>query len=170
MIDQALREVGIRAVVLNGVQDAREADIVGDAGQRGALTIATNMAGRGTDIKLSAEARQAGGLHVIGTQRHRSRRVDRQLAGRSARQGDPGSAQFLISSDDDLFQKYGRELAAKIRSAAGADGESCRDFSGEIKGLQQKIERGQFELRRRLVRQDGWLDQVRNTMVNDQPG
>ena len=93
-------------MILNGIQDESEASIVAGAGEPGAITIATNMAGRGTDIKLTPESRDAGGLHVIGTQRHVSRRIDRQLAGRSARQGDPGSCQFFISPDDELIENH----------------------------------------------------------------
>ena len=167
MVDEALRKIGVQAIVLNGVQDSEEAEIVREAGKVGSLTIATNMAGRGTDIKLTAEAKRLGGLHVIGTQRHTSRRVDRQLAGRSARQGDPGSVRFFISADDDLFQKFGVAHAAKITSAVDGDGESRKDFAEEIARLQMKIEAEQFELRRRLVRQDCWMDQVRETMVQD---
>ncbi len=167
MVAEALHQIGIECLILNGVQDAEEADIVSRAGQCGAITIATNMAGRGTDIKLSAEARQLGGLHVICTQRHTSRRIDRQLAGRSARQGDPGSVQFFVSADDDLFARQGRALAARILRSAGPDGESRTDFSGQVERLQGKIEREQFELRRRLVRHDGWLDQIRETMAAD---
>ncbi|MGI9518411.1 MAG: preprotein translocase subunit SecA [Pirellulaceae bacterium] len=167
MVANALKARGVEAVILNGVQDAEEADIVGRAGQLGAITIATNMAGRGTDIKLSQESRSRGGLHVICTQRHTSRRVDRQLAGRSARQGDPGSVQFFISADDDLFARNGKSLAARICRTAGDDGESRTDFAAEIERLQGKIEREQFELRRRLVGHDGWMDQIRETMAGD---
>lgn len=170
LVEEMLKSIGIRATILNGVQDADEARIISEAGQVGAVTIATNMAGRGTDIKLSPAARQLGGLHVIATQRNSSRRVDRQLAGRSARQGDPGSAQFFLSADDDLFQKHGPGVGDRMMANACVDGESHKDFSADVARLQEKIEKEQFEMRRRLVRQDGWMDQVRNTMVNDQSG
>ena len=167
LIDQALRDRGIQAVILNGIQDEEEADIVAKAGQPGALTIATNMAGRGTDIKLPEQSRSAGGLHVICSQRHVSRRIDRQLAGRSARQGDPGSCQFFISPDDELLEKHDLALGRKIASSADASGECHVDYSEEIAKLQQKIERQQFELRRKLVQQDHWMDQIRATMASE---
>ena len=170
LVNEALRAVGIQATLLNGVQDADEADIISNAGNAGSITIATNMAGRGTDIKIPRDAKLLGGLHVIATQRHTSRRVDRQLAGRSARQGDPGSVQFFVCSEDELFKKFGRNLASRITAAADSDGETCKDFSDDVARLQEKIERDQFDLRRKLVRQDGWMDQVRNAMVNDQSG
>ena len=162
-----LKQRGITAIILNGIQDSDEADIVSRAGQVGSITIATNMAGRGTDIKLSKEARQLGGLHVVGTHRHISRRVDGQLAGRSARQGDPGSAQFFISADDQLFVKYGQRLADKIIATADNDDESRKEFASEVQQLQARIEQVQFDLRCKLVRQDGWMDQARNAVVND---
>lgn len=164
-VDQALKANGIKATVLNGVQDEDEAKIVARAGVLGAITIATNMAGRGTDIKLTDEARAAGGLHVICTQHHTSQRIDRQLIGRSARQGDPGSYQFFVSGDDELFVQHAEQLGSRIRKSAEKGGESCRDFSPEILRLQNRLELEQFQLRRSLVRQDQWMDQIRETMA-----
>ena len=168
LVDVELKKLGITAVLLNGIQDADEAKIIGKAGQVNAITIATNMAGRGTDIKLSKESKQLGGLHVVGAQRNTSRRVDGQLAGRSARQGDPGAAQFFICPDDDLFLKYGQKLAERLKASCGSDPECRKDYAAEVAELQARIERLQFELRCKLVRQDGWMDQARNAVVNDQ--
>ena len=165
-LDETLRAVNVQCTVLNGVQDADEADIIHAAGQIGSLMIATNMAGRGTDIKLSKEARQLGGLHVLATQRNSSHRVDRQLAGRAARQGDPGSCQFFVAADDDLFTQHGHKLAEQIRQAGQRDGgESEFDFSVQIFTLQQHIERHSYTSRKSLVHHDNWMDQIRETMV-----
>ena len=132
LVDQVLQQHAIHCTVLNGVQDADEADIIKEAGKVGSLMIATNMAGRGTDIKLTAESRELGGLHVLATQRNSSARVDRQLAGRAARQGDPGSCQFFVAADDELFTRHGHKLRDQIRAASKHNrvaGESKRDFS-----------------------------------------
>ena len=107
--------------VLNAKQHAREAEIVAEAGKPGTVTIATNMAGRGTDIKLTAESRKAGGLAIIGTERHESRRVDRQLLGRSGRQGDVGSSQFFVSLEDSLMRLFGSDRIAKLMDRMGLE-------------------------------------------------
>ena len=106
-LSRMLKRSGIAHNVLNAKQHQREAEIVAHAGEPGAVTIATNMAGRGTDIKLGAGVREAGGLHIIGTERHESRRIDRQLRGRAGRQGDPGSSKFFLSLEDDLMRLFG---------------------------------------------------------------
>ncbi len=165
LIETVLNHLGIPCHVLNGVQDDEEADIIARAGKPGSIVIATNMAGRGTDIKLSDEARAAGGLHVIGTQRHESRRVDRQLAGRSARQGDPGSCQFFVSADDPLLAENDPGLGSRIARSAGDSGETSTDYSDAIMRLQQTICSQQFLQRRKLVRQDSWMDQVREALA-----
>ncbi len=130
--------------LLNGTQDASEADIVGSAGRSGQIMIATNMAGRGTDIRLDETAKQAGGLHVVVVEHHDSPRVDRQLIGRSARQSDPGSCQFFVAADDEILQRYDVSLAQKIAKAAGSGGESKLRFDSEIEALQQRIEQAQL--------------------------
>ena len=164
-VQEALEAAGVECNVLNGIQDEDEAAIVARAGRPGSVCIATNMAGRGTDIKLTDESREAGGLHVIGAQRLESRRVDRQLAGRSARQGDPGSCQFFISSDDQLLELNSPALARQIFKAAKSEGESSVDFSEQIRQLQGAIEKQKFRQRLTLVQQDNWMDLVRETMV-----
>jgi preprotein translocase subunit SecA len=165
LIESALTRKEIECSVLNGIQDESEAEIVAGAGQPGKITIATNMAGRGTDIKLTDESRAAGGLHVIGSQRFESRRVDGQLAGRAARQGDPGSCQFFIAADDQLIADHAPTLAKKMGRSAGPNGECKKDFTHEIIKLQAHIEETSFQQRCRLVKQEGWLDSVRETMV-----
>ena len=113
LLSRMLRQQNIPHNVLNAKQHAREAQVVAEAGLTGAVTIATNMAGRGTDIKLSPEVKAAGGLAILGTERHESRRVDRQLRGRAGRQGDPGSSQFFVSLEDDLMRMFGSDRIAK---------------------------------------------------------
>ena len=167
LIQQALAESGIDCKVLNGMQDDSEAELVRGAGQIGEVMIATNMAGRGTDIKLSDEARTVGGLHVIGSQRFESRRVDLQLAGRAARQGDPGSCQFFIAADDQLIKDHSPSLARKMVASSTTDGQCSRDFSNDVKALQNHIEFTGFQRRIKLVQQEGWLDNVRETMVGN---
>ena len=117
-----LRREGIAHQVLNAKFHELEAEIVAQAGVAGAVTIATNMAGRGTDIKLDEEARAAGGLKIIGTERHESRRIDNQLRGRSGRQGDPGESRFYISLEDDLMRLFGSEKLMSVFSSLGVDG------------------------------------------------
>src|SRR5690606_18002878 len=114
-----LKMRGIKHDVLNAKQHSREADIVAQAGKPGAVTIATNMAGRGTDIKLGEGVKEAGGLAIVGTEKHESRRVDRQLRGRAGRQGDPGSSQFYVSLEDDLMRMFGSERIAKLMDRMG---------------------------------------------------
>ncbi len=165
LLDKLLRKHDVVCTILNGVQDDDEAQMIAKAGQPESIMIATNMAGRGTDIKLSEESRALGGLHVLATSCNSSHRVDRQLAGRSARQGDPGSCQFFVAADDDLFQQHGEKLSDQIRSAANATGESSRDFSHQLFALQQMIERVSFDSRCKLVHHDNWMDSIRETMV-----
>lgn len=160
-IAEELEVVSVPHVVLNGLQDADEASIVAQAGQVGAVTIATNMAGRGTDIKLSEEARQAGGLHVVVSEPHSSSRVDRQLVGRCSRQGDPGSAQALLSAEDALLMEHAPRLAERIRRMADPDGECRTDLSADVLRIQQRVEAEQSRQRASLLKQDEWLDGVR---------
>ncbi|MCA9148474.1 MAG: hypothetical protein KDA92_04210 [Planctomycetales bacterium] len=164
-VAQALATSGLKCTVLNGVQDEEESDVIAQAGLPGAVTVATNMAGRGTDIKLTAAARTAGGLHVIGTERHLSRRVDLQLAGRAARQGDPGSSRFYVSADDDLLAQHSPELASRLRQHCDEYGESFALTDAEVAQLQQRLEKQQFEVRRMLVQRDNWLNKVRESLA-----
>ena len=134
---------GIKHQVLNAKFHEMEAEIVSHAGEHGAVTIATNMAGRGTDIKLDEEARKAGGLKIIGTERHESRRIDNQLRGRSGRQGDPGESKFYISLEDDLMRLFGSEKLMDIFNALGVpEGEEIQHkmLTNAIEKAQKKIE------------------------------
>ena len=136
--------------VLNAKMHKKEADIVAEAGNPGVVTIATNMAGRGTDIKLSQEVKEAGGLAIIGTERHDSRRVDRQLRGRSGRQGDPGSSQFYVSLEDNLMRLFGSERVAKVMDRMGLeDGEVIQHsmMTKSIERAQKKVEENNFGIR-----------------------
>lgn len=151
-------------VVLNGLQDADEASIIAQAGQTGAITIATNMAGRGTDIKLSPSARSAGGLHVVVSEPHISQRIDRQLIGRCSRQGDPGSAQVFVCAEDQLLTQYAPKLAKRLRRLAEEDGECHLDLAQDVLGVQQRIEVEHSQQRAKLLKQDEWLDGVRKVL------
>jgi preprotein translocase subunit SecA len=161
------RHIGVPYRLLNGVQDQSEAEVVARAGQVGAVTIATNMAGRGTDIKLSSEAVRRGGLHVIGEQRNDERRVDRQLAGRAARQGDPGSCQFFSSADDRLIRQSGGALRNQMKRHADAQGEVHADFTGRIDKLQRKCERQGYGHRKELLYHDRWLEELMRQLTDE---
>jgi len=151
-------------VLLNGIQDENESTIIAKAGHFNALTVATNMAGRGTDIKISSDGLKQGGLHVIGVEANFSARVDRQLFGRCARQGDPGSCQLFVAADDELIVASQHGLGKQIIRAAAGDGECRRDFSKEIFALQREMEHQGFEKRKELVRRDNWIDSVLETL------
>ena len=153
--------------VLNAKHHKRESEIVAEAGHAGRVTIATNMAGRGTDIKLSPEVLAAGGLAIIGTERHDSRRVDRQLRGRAGRQGDPGSSQFFVSLEDDLMRKFGSERIAKIMDRMGyKDGEVIQHsmITKSIERAQKKVEENAFGVRKRLLEYDDVMNAQRNAI------
>lgn len=156
-----LAAAGIDVVLLNGVQDQEEAEIVAAAGVAGTVTIATNMAGRGTDIKLDADALEAGGLHVVACSHNGSTRIDRQLIGRAARQGNPGSAQFFVAPEDELIATYAPKLGQRIKAHAKSTGETRKSFSTDIATLQAQIEHKQYMVRQAMVRQDHWMDLVR---------
>ena len=154
----------IKHQVLNAKYHQKEAEIVANAGQPGAVTIATNMAGRGTDIKLGEGVKEAGGLAIVGTERHDSRRVDRQLRGRSGRQGDPGSSQFFVSLEDDLMRKFGSERIAKIMDRMGLkEGEVITHgmVSKSIERAQKKVEENNFGIRKRLLEYDDVMNAQR---------
>ena len=153
--------------VLNAKLHQREADIVAEAGKPGKVTIATNMAGRGTDIKLGAGVKEAGGLAIIGTDRHESRRVDRQLRGRSGRQGDPGSSQFFVSLEDDLMRMFGSERISKIMDRMGLkEGEVIQHpmITKSIERAQRKVEENNFGIRKRLLEYDDVMNQQREVI------
>ena len=153
--------------VLNAKLHKKEADIVAEAGKAGQVTIATNMAGRGTDIKLSESVKSAGGLAIIGTERHDSRRVDRQLRGRSGRQGDPGSSQFYVSLEDNLMRLFGSERVAKLMDKFGhKEGEIIQHsfISSTIERAQKKVEENQFGIRKRLLEYDDVMNAQREVV------
>jgi preprotein translocase subunit SecA len=157
LLSRMLTREKVRHNVLNAKLHQKEAEIVAEAGQSGTVTIATNMAGRGTDIKLGKGVKEAGGLAIIGTERHESRRVDRQLRGRAGRQGDPGSSQFFVSLDDDLMRMFGSERIARIMDRLGIeDGEMIQHsmITRSIERAQKKVEENNFGIRKRLLEYD----------------
>lgn len=157
-VAQMLEAQGIPCQVLNGMQTADEAEIVAVAGQRGMVTVATNMAGRGTDIPLGPGVAELGGLHMLGLERSTSPRIDAQLAGRVARQGDPGSCQFFVSADDALIQEYSPELADDMAFRADFDGEIHRDYSERVARVQLVAEEIARTRRRQLSEHDEWMN------------
>ncbi len=170
LLSQMLKKRGIRHNVLNAKFHEMEAEIVAQAGVHGAVTIATNMAGRGTDIKLDEEAREAGGLKIIGTERHESRRIDNQLRGRSGRQGDPGESRFYISLEDDLMRLFGSERLMGIFNTLGVeDGEEIQHkmLSNAIERAQQKIESNNFGIRKNLLEYDQVMNEQREIIYEE---
>lgn len=169
LLSKALKMRKMKHNVLNAKQHQREADIVAEAGQPGAITIATNMAGRGTDIKLGKGVRESGGLAIIGTERHESRRVDRQLRGRAGRQGDPGSSEFFVSLEDNLMRLFGSERIAKIMDSklfGMGDGEMIQHpmISKSIERAQKKVEENNFGIRKRLLEYDDVMNSQREVI------
>ena len=167
LLSRMLKLRGIKHNVLNAKQHQLEAQIVAEAGQTGQVTIATNMAGRGTDIKLSPEVKAAGGLAIIGTERHESRRVDRQLRGRAGRQGDPGSSQFYVSLEDNLMRLFGSERIAKLMDRMGLkEGEVIQAgmMSRAIERAQRKVEENNFGIRKRLLEYDDVMNAQREVI------
>ena len=167
LLSRMLTRKGLKHNVLNAKMHQREAEIVAEAGQTGAITIATNMAGRGTDIKLGAGVKDAGGLAIIGTERHDSRRVDRQLRGRSGRQGDPGSSQFFVSLEDDLMRMFGSERIAGIMDRLGLkEGEMIQHsmITKSIERAQKKVEENNFGIRKRLLDYDDVMNSQRDVI------
>ncbi len=163
-ISRLLSKEGIKHNVLNAKFHEKEAEIVADAGRHGAVTIATNMAGRGTDIKLDDEARAAGGLKIIGTERHESRRIDNQLRGRAGRQGDPGQSQFFISLEDDLMRLFGSEKLINMFNSLGVpENEQIQHkmLSDAIEKAQKKIESNNFGIRKNLLEYDQVMNEQR---------
>jgi len=167
LLSRMLQQKKIPHNVLNAKQHAREAQIVAEAGLTGAVTIATNMAGRGTDIKLGPGVKEAGGLAIIGTERHESRRVDRQLRGRAGRQGDPGSSQFYVSLEDDLMRMFGSERIASMMDKLGyKEGDVIQHsmISNSIQRAQKKVEENNFGIRKRLLEYDDVMNKQRNVI------
>ena len=167
LLSRTLKMRGIDHNVLNAKLHQREADIVADAGKPGAVTIATNMAGRGTDIKLGEGVKEAGGLAIIGTERHDSRRVDRQLRGRSGRQGDPGSSQFFVSLEDNLMRLFNSERIIKLMDRMGLEeGEVIQHsmVSKSIERAQKKVEENNFGIRKRLLEYDDIMNSQREVI------
>ncbi|MCX2433248.1 preprotein translocase subunit SecA [Pedobacter sp. GR22-10] len=167
LLSRMLKLRGIKHNVLNAKMHQREADIVAEAGQAGTVTIATNMAGRGTDIKLGAGVKEAGGLAIVGTERHESRRVDRQLRGRAGRQGDPGSSQFFVSLEDNLMRLFGSERISSIMVRMGIeDGEVIQHsmITKSIERAQKKVEENNFGIRKRLLEYDDVMNAQRTVI------
>ena len=165
-LSELLRRMLVSHRILNGMQDDSEADLIARAGEPGAVTIATNMAGRGTDIHVPTPSLQCGGLHVIATERQESQRIDRQLIGRSARQGNPGSCQFFVSAEDELLVTYGEDVAQQLTNTAGSS-EDKADWSGPVRRVQRKAEKTRYEARCALFQQDQWLNDVLSTVAEN---
>ena len=173
VLSRALKRAGVIHTVLNAKYHQQEAEIVTRAGQRGAVTIATNMAGRGTDIKLGEGVREAGGLFVIGTERHESRRVDRQLRGRCSRQGDPGLTKFFLSLEDDLMRLFLQgNIASKIMEGQMQEGEELEHslLNHSIQSAQKKVEQQNFSIRKRLLQYDDVLNKQREVIYGIRNG
>ena len=170
LLSKMLKKRGIQHNVLNAKYHEMEAEIVADAGAHGAVTIATNMAGRGTDIKLDDEAKAAGGLKIIGTERHESRRIDNQLRGRSGRQGDPGESRFYLSLEDDLLRLFGSERLMTVFNTLGVeDGEQIEHkmLSSAIEKAQKKIESNNFGIRKNLLEYDQVMNEQREIIYGE---
>jgi len=163
LVSRLLTKKGIKHEVLNAKNHAREAEIIAKAGEKGSVTIATNMAGRGTDIKLGEGIRELGGLCVIGTERHESRRIDNQLRGRAGRQGDPGMSQFFVSLEDELMIRFGTDRVKALMQTAGFDDQAIRSkvFTGAIEGAQKRVEGNNFDIRKHLLQYDNVMNEHR---------
>ena len=164
MLGQLLKKEGLPHEILNAKNHAREAEIIAKAGEKGAITLATNMAGRGTDIKLGKGVKELGGLYVIGTERHESRRIDNQLRGRSGRQGDPGTSQFFVSFEDDLMRRFGTDKIKNMLIALGLpEDEAIRSkrFTKAIESAQKKVEGNNYDTRKNLLDYDNVMNQQR---------
>ena len=167
IISNFLNKLGVKHEVLNAKQHQREADIVQNAGQPGSVTIATNMAGRGTDIKLTPETKEAGGLYIIGTERHESRRIDNQLRGRSGRQGDPGASKFFLSLEDDLMRVFGSDKVKGIMERMGLKEDEpieAKILSNQIAKAQKRVEGHNFDIRKHLLDFDNVMNDQRKVI------
>jgi preprotein translocase subunit SecA len=168
-ISGQLKKLHIPHSVLNAKQHEMEAEIVAEAGHKGRVTIATNMAGRGTDIVLGEGVREVGGLHILGTERHESRRIDNQLRGRSGRQGDPGSSRFFLALDDDLLRLFGSDRIAGLMDKLGMEeGQSIENamISRAIENAQRKVEGHNFDIRKQLLEYDDVMNQQRTVIYS----
>ncbi len=166
-LGEALTKAGIPHNVLNAKQHGREAEIIKNAGTKGAITIATNMAGRGTDIKLTPETKEAGGLFILGTERHESRRIDNQLRGRSGRQGDPGRSKFFLSLEDDLMRIFGSDKIRGFMNTLGMEEDEPIEhkmISNAIAKAQKKVETHNFEIRKHLLEYDNVMNEQRSVI------
>ncbi len=169
-LSNMLRRSGIKHEVLNAKQHEREAAIIAGAGQSGAVTIATNMAGRGTDIVLGEGVKEAGGLHIIGTERHEARRIDNQLRGRAGRQGDPGSSRFYLSLEDELLKRFGSDKVTNLMERLGMDDDTPIEhgmISKTIENSQTKVEGHNFDLRKHLVQYDDVVNRHREVIYHE---
>src|SRR5688572_2404686 len=167
LLSKMLKKMGIPHAVLNAKFHQQEAEIVARAGQKGAVTIATNMAGRGTDIKLGPGVTEVGGLHVIGTERHEARRIDRQLRGRCARQGDPGSSHFFISLEDDLMRLFGSDRIGKVMERVGLEENQELEhplLNRSIETAQKRVEQHNFQIRKRTLEYDDVMNKQREVI------
>ena len=167
MLSKRLKAIGIPHSVLNAKQHAKEAEIVAQAGQKGHVTIATNMAGRGTDIMLGEGVKELGGLHILGTERHESRRIDNQLRGRAGRQGDPGSSRFYLSLEDNLMRLFGSDRIKRLMGRLGLkDGEAIENkmVSKAVENAQKKVEAHHFDIRKTLLDYDNVMNQQREVI------
>jgi preprotein translocase subunit SecA len=167
MLSEMLMRAGIPHNTLNAKQHEREAEIVADAGQPGHVTIATNMAGRGTDIKLGPGVAENGGLHIIGTERHESRRIDNQLRGRAGRQGDPGSSRFYLSLEDELMRRFGTDRIAGLMNRLGMEEDMPIEhgiISKSIESAQTKVEGHNFDIRKHVVEYDDVMNKQREVI------
>jgi len=167
LISEKLKKAKVPHEVLNAKNNAREAEIIAKAGQKGSVTIATNMAGRGTDIKIDDEVKELGGLCVIGTERHESRRIDNQLRGRSGRQGDPGFSQFCVSFEDELMVRFGTDKAKGLLARVGFDGEAAirnKMLSNSIESAQKRVEGNNFDIRKTLLEYDNVINEQREVI------
>src|SRR5699024_4125268 len=164
VISQLLKKAGVRHNVLNAKNHYREAEIIENAGQKGAVTIATNMAGRGTDIKLGEGMIDAGGLAVMGTERHESRRIDNQLRGRSGRQSDPGITQFYLSMEDELMRRFGSDNLKSMMERLGMDDTQpieSKMVSRAVESAQKRVEGNNFDARKTVLSYDDVLREER---------
>ena len=167
ILSKKLKQAGVKHEVLNAKQHDREAKIIVKAGQKGAVTVATNMAGRGTDIKLGVGVRESGGLHVLGTERHEARRIDNQLRGRAGRQGDPGSSQFFVSMEDDLMRIFGGDRLKNLMNSLGLPDDMPIEnklISRSIESAQRRVEGYNFDSRKHLVEYDDVMNKHREVI------
>ena len=168
-LSSMLKKEGLAHEVLNAKNNAREAEIIAKAGEKGAITIATNMAGRGTDIKLGKGVKELGGLYVIGTERHESRRIDNQLRGRSGRQGDPGTSQFFVSFEDDLMRRFGTDKVKTMVMALGLVGDQAirsKSLTRSIETAQKKVEGNNYDMRKNLLDYDNVVNEQRRIIYS----